>query len=63
MNKKYKLMIALLIIALVFSTVAVVVKTYFPEWRAVGSSSSGGGELSGNIKIVVEKPTPAEEVK
>jgi len=58
MEKKYKIIIALLIIALVFSAVAVVVGLYFPKWRVLGSST-GAGEPNGNIKIVVEKPLPA----
>ncbi len=59
MEKKYKIIIALLIIALVFSAIAVVVKLYFPQWRVLGSSTSGGGTHNGNIVLIVEKPTPA----
>ncbi|MEK6893695.1 MAG: hypothetical protein AABX07_05850 [Nanoarchaeota archaeon] len=63
MEKKYKIIIALLIIALVFITIAIVVKIYFPEWKVIGNSNSGGGEPNGNIKIIVEKPLPADEGK
>jgi hypothetical protein len=62
MKKKHMIIVALLIIALIFSVIAVA-GFYFPGWRILGGNSFGGGTPAGNIKIVVEKTLPLEEGK
>jgi flagellar basal body-associated protein FliL len=61
MEKKYKIIIILLVVALVFFTLAIIIKAYFPELRvgganAVGSATPSGG---GSVQIFVQKPAPA----